>query len=78
MGIINIMHTNLKRFFKIDEDEKFILVGCIKDGSRLLKPKTDHGYWMQKSTRKKFFKNVVITDFPDGTTNEEDYEWIEF
>ena len=71
------MEKKLRRFFKSDEDERFVKVECIADGSRVLKPLSENGYWLQKSTHKRFYRNAVITDFPDGTTNEEDYEWIE-
>ena len=71
------MEKKLRRFYKSDEDDEFVKVECVNDGSYVLKSLSKNGYWLQKSTCKRFYRNAVITEFPDGTTNEEDYEWIE-
>jgi len=68
----------LRRFYKVDEDENFVKIKAIEDGDWVKPPQSDHGYYVQLSTHKRFPRGVAITEFEDGTNNEGDYQWIEF
>ena len=75
------MPIKYRRFKKTDEDDSFVEVkaeDCAAESTERLEPLSDNGCWRQKSTGKLFHKGAMYAVFEDGTTNREDFEWIEY
>ena len=74
------MGQRLRRFYKVDEDESFVKITA-KDCEVVeiieLEPQSDTGCWRQKSTGKRFYRGAIAAVYPDGSSDREDYEWIE-
>ena len=70
----------MRQFFKINEDECFVeleyreMVGDFQ----YVEPISDNGYWLQKSTLKRYYHGIHIEIGEDGSANKNDYVWIEY
>lgn len=70
-----------KLFYKTSEDSAFneVKVKEVKAKEVIaLSPLSDHGCWWHKPTGKMVVSNPRYAIFEDGTTNKEDFEWIEY
>jgi hypothetical protein len=67
-------------YYKVSEDADFNEVKVkdveVKEIIQLL-PLSKHGYWVHEPTAK-ITSNPRYAIFNDGTTNKEDYKWIEY